>query len=716
MKQHTYNVEGLSCAHCANKFEQKLNQLNSVQSAQVNFGASKIYVTGQPTLDELEEAGAFENLKISDSTQHSLKDDYVNQEKSVEPMSWWHKCKLFYQKNGAICFAILLIILGYLSKWSAGEHQLITITLFATSIVISGASLLKQGFRNLMHLEFDMHTLMTIAVIGGAIIGEWGEVAVVVVLFALSEALETFTMDKARQSMQSLIKMRPETAYRLVGNDVEQVDVKDVNINDILLIKPGQKIPLDGIIHKGASTINQAAITGESVPVDKGEGDDVFAGTLNESGVLEVSVSKLASDSTLSKMIQLVERAQVNKAPAQALIEKFAKYYTPLIMLIALGVAILPPLLFHAEWHMWLYQGLSVLVIGCPCALVIATPIAIISSVSNAAKHGVLIKGGIHLEQLNRIKAIALDKTGTLTQGHPEVSHIEMLEDRNERSTLLKHVAAIEAMSTHPIARAVVNYIQKEVELSHFEVTEFQSQTGVGVTATVDASQYCIGKPQRFDLNDAVEWQNKVKQYETSGHTVILVSQNDVITMLIALKDRVRTNAQWSCKRLKDIGIKHIEMLTGDNTATAKSIAQEIGVTHFKANQLPEDKMTRMSDLKQHYRNVAMVGDGVNDAPALANATVGIAMGAAGTDTAIETADIAILNDDISKLPYTFKLSRHTMRIIKMNILIAIGLKIIALLLVIPGWLTLWIAIFSDMGATLLVGLNALRLLYIKPE
>lgn len=254
------------------------------------------------------------------------------------------------------------------------------------------------------------------------------------------------------------------------------------------------------------------------------------------------------------------------------------------------------------------------------------------------------------------------------------------------------------------------------MELSHFEVTEFQSQTGVGVTATVDASQYCIGKPQRFDLNDAVEWQNKVKQYETSGHTVILVSQNDVITMLIALKDRVRPNAQWSCKRLKDIGIKHIEMLTGDNTATAKSIAQEIGVTHFKANQLPEDKMTRMSDLKQHYRNVAMVGDGVNDAPALANATVGIAMGAAGTDTAIETADIAILNDDISKLPYTFKLSRHTMRIIKMNILIAIGLKIIALLLVIPGWLTLWIAIFSDMGATLLVGLNALRLLYIKPE
>ncbi|WP_105995846.1 heavy metal translocating P-type ATPase [Staphylococcus agnetis] len=716
MKQYTYNVEGLSCAHCANKFEQKLNQLDSVQSAQVNFGASKIYVTGQPTLDELEEAGAFENLKISDSTQDSLKDDYVNQEKNVEPMSWWQKCKLFYQKNGAICFAILLIILGYLSKWSAGEHQLITITLFATSIAISGASLLKQGFRNIMHLEFDMHTLMTIAVIGGAIIGEWGEVAVVVVLFALSEALETFTMDKARQSMQSLIKMRPETAYRLVGNDVEQVDVKDVNINDILLIKPGQKIPLDGIIHKGASTINQAAITGESVPVDKGEGDDVFAGTLNESGVLEVSVSKLASDSTLSKMIQLVERAQVNKAPAQALIEKFAKYYTPLIMLIALGVAILPPLLFHAEWHMWLYQGLSVLVIGCPCALVIATPIAIISSVSNAAKHGVLIKGGIHLEQLNRIKAIALDKTGTLTQGHPEVSHIEMLEDRIERSTLLKHVAAIEAMSTHPIARAVVNYIQKEVELSHIEVTDFQSQTGVGVTATVDASQYCIGKPQRFDLNDAVEWQNKVKQYETSGHTVILVSQNDVITMLIALKDRVRTNAQWSCKRLKDIGIKHVEMLTGDNTATAKSIAQEIGVTHFKANQLPEDKMTRMSDLKQHYRNVAMVGDGVNDAPALANATVGIAMGAAGTDTAIETADIAILNDDISKLPYTFKLSRHTMRIIKMNILIAIGLKIIALLLVIPGWLTLWIAIFSDMGATLLVGLNALRLLYIKPE
>ncbi|MCE5153127.1 heavy metal translocating P-type ATPase [Staphylococcus hyicus] len=716
MKQHTYNVEGLSCAHCANKFEHKLNQLDSVQMAQVNFGASKIYITGKPTLDELEEAGAFENLKITETHPRHSFEQSSNQNQDTQSLTLWQKCNQFYEKNGAICFATLLIILGYLSKWSTGEHHIITIVIFATSIVISGASLLKQGFKNLMRLEFDMHTLMTVAVIGGALIGEWGEVAVVVILFALSEALESFTMDKARQSMQSLINIRPETACRLIGDDIEKVDVNDVNINDVLLIKPGQKIPLDGIIQKGESSINQAAITGESVPVDKVEGDEVFAGTLNESGVLEVLVTKHSTDSTLSKMIQMVERAQVNKAPAQALIEKFAKYYTPLIMLIALCVAIIPPLLFNGEWHAWIYQGLSVLVIGCPCALVIATPIAIISSVSNAAKHGVLIKGGIHLEQLNRIKAIALDKTGTLTQGHPEVSHIEMLNSDINRNVVLQHIGAIETMSTHPIARAVVSYIQKEVQIPPHSITHFQSQTGLGVSATIDNAHYCIGKPQRFNLKVDALWRTKVMALESSGHTVILVSKNDVIIMLIALKDRVRMNASMSCERLKKMGFQHIEMLTGDNEATAKSIAQDTGVTHFKANQLPQDKMARISELKQQYRNVAMVGDGVNDAPALADATIGIAMGAAGTDTAIETADIAILNDDISKLPYTFKLSRHTMRIIKINILIAIGLKVAALLLVIPGWLTLWIAIFSDMGATLLVGLNALRLLYVKPE
>ncbi|UEX89289.1 heavy metal translocating P-type ATPase [Staphylococcus ratti] len=716
MKQQTYEVKGLSCAHCASKFERKLNQLDSIETAKVNFGASKIYVTGHPTIDELEKAGAFENLTVIAPKKKAVQPTVNTDEGRSDPQSWKEKAIAFYDEHYAICFATLLVILGYIARFTTGEHQFITITLFAASILISGMSLLKQGLKNLFQLEFDMHTLMTIAVIGGAIIGEWGEVAVVVILFALSEALESFTMNKARQSMEALVAIAPDVAYRFKGNEIEKVKVEEVQVGDILYIKPGQKIPLDGVISNGSSSINQSAITGESVPVDKTIGDDVFAGTLNENSVLEVRVTKIASETTLSKMIELVERAQVNQAPAQALIEKFARYYTPMIMLIALSVAVLPPLLGYGDSYTWFYQGLSVLVIGCPCALVIATPIAIISSISNAARHGVLVKGGIHLEQLSRVQAVAFDKTGTLTRGEPEVTHLEWAQSSQEDAELLSHVGAIEKMSNHPIARAIVAYLQSNAVVFEGKVKSFQSQTGEGVTATIQNNAYMIGKPQRFNLSAQPIWQETVSQLEMQGNTVILVSRNDSIVLLIALRDRVRAKSKWSCRQLMKMGLKHIEMLTGDNPQTAKSIANEVGVTHFKAQQLPENKMTRIATLQKKYSHVAMVGDGVNDAPALANATVGISMGAASTDTAIETADIAVLSDDITKIPYTFQLSRRTMRIIKMNILIAIGLKVTALLLVIPGWLTLWIAIFSDMGATLLVGLNALRLLYVKAE
>ncbi|MEJ7540899.1 heavy metal translocating P-type ATPase [Staphylococcus intermedius] len=709
----TYKIEGLSCANCAGKFERNVQRLASVEAAQVNFGASKIYVTGNPSVEELEGAGAFENLKLTlDERQRDV--SKTEQSNTTQPATWLDKAKQFYSAHQAVCVATLLMALGYTSHFMSGENHVMTMLLFACSIVLSGSGLLIRGVKNLVHLEFDMHTLMTIAVIGGALIGQWGEVAAVVILFAISEALETFSMDKARQSMQSLMDIAPDEATVIRAGQHVKVPVDDIAIDEILYIKPGQKIALDGVVVAGRAAVNEAAITGESMPVEKVEDAEVYAGTLNEDGVLEVRVTKTAAHTTLAKMIQLVEEAQVNQAPAQAFIEKFARYYTPAIMIIALLVALVPPFILGQSFLTWVYQGLAVLVVGCPCALVIATPISIVSSIGNAAKNGVLIKGGIHLEQMSRIRAVAFDKTGTLTMGQPEVTTVQTLTNAGVDSDLIGQIAAIESRSDHPLARAIVRYAQtQQHHFEHYEVTDFHSQTGQGVTANIEGRQFIIGQPQMFQLTQpAISTQ--IQQLQEQGHTVILVSVDGTLCMLIAMRDAVREQSQKAIKALRELGIQHTVMLTGDNSKTAHAIAQKLNITDVKADLMPVDKLNQMEQLKQQYGTVAMVGDGVNDAPALASASVGIAMGGASTDTALETADIALLSDDMSKLPFTYRLSQKTMRIIKANITFAILIKLVALLLVIPGWLTLWIAVFSDMGATLIVALNAIRLLYVK--
>lgn len=713
----TYKIEGLSCANCAGKFERKVRGLASVEDAQVNFGASKIYVTGDPTVEELEGAGAFENLKL---TLDDRKKTAVSSDKAatVQATSWLGRAKNFYETHQSICVATLFMFLGYISHLMSGENHMMTILLFACSILLSGSELLIRGVKNLVHLEFDMHTLMTIAVIGGAIIGQWGEVAAVVILFAISEALETFSMDKARQSMQSLMDIAPDEATVLRNGQWVNVPVEDIELNETLYIKPGQKIALDGIVITGRAAVNQAAITGESMPVEKVEGAEVFAGTLNEDGVLEVRVTKTTAHTTLAKMIQLVEEAQVNQTPAQAFIEKFARYYTPAIMIIALLVAIIPPIVLHQSFLTWLYQGLAVLVVGCPCALVIATPISIVSSIGNAAKNGVLIKGGIHLEQMSRIRALAFDKTGTLTVGQPEVTTvISLTETHDLADKWIEQVAAIENRSDHPLARAIVRYAQTQHHhFEQYDVTDFRSQTGQGVTANIEGQQFVIGQPQLFKTSQSSSTAKQVQQLQENGHTVILVSVDDELRLLIAMRDEVREQSQKAIQALRRLGIQHTVMLTGDNRKTAQAMAQKLELTDVKADLMPVDKLNQIEQLKRQYGAVAMVGDGVNDAPALASASVGIAMGGASTDTALETADIALLSDDMSKLPFTYRLSKKTMRIIKANITFAIAIKLFALLLVVPGWLTLWIAVFSDMGATLIVALNAIRLLYVKPD
>ncbi|MDE1549952.1 heavy metal translocating P-type ATPase [Jeotgalibaca caeni] len=710
-----YRVEGFSCANCAGKFERNVKEIAGVRDAKVNFGASKISVYGNPTIEELEKAGAFENLKVMPEKVTGQTVDNSTVETNIRN----EEREPFYKKHSNLLFSTLLIVLGYLSVFVNGEENLITSLLFVTSIVIGGYSLFKVGFQNLLRFDFDMKTLMTVAIIGAAFIGEWAEGAIVVILFAISEALERYSMDKARQSIRSLMDIAPKEALVRRNGKEMMVHVDDISVGDIMIVKPGQKIAMDGVVVSGYSAVNQATITGESVPVEKAVDDEVFAGTLNEEGLLEVKITKLVEDTTISKIIHLVEEAQGERAPSQAFVDKFAKYYTPIIMIIAALVAVVPPLLFGGNWETWIYQGLAVLVVGCPCALVISTPISIVSAIGNAAKKGVLIKGGVYLEEMGALKAIAFDKTGTLTKGVPVVTDFNVVSEEVNEKELLAIITALEYRSQHPLASAIMKKAEEEnISYSDVLVEDFSSITGKGIKGAVKGMTYYIGSPKFFkellgtDLDKDLE--QNVTTLQNQGKTAMVVGNEKEVLAFIAVADEVRESSKEVLQKLHQLGIKKTIMLTGDNQGTANTIGKHVGVSDIQAELMPEDKLDYIKKLRSEYGKVAMVGDGVNDAPALAASTVGIAMGGAGTDTALETADVALMGDDLIKLPFTIKLSRKALNIIKANIAFSIVIKVIALLLVIPGWLTLWIAIMSDMGATLLVALNSLRLMRVE--
>ena len=701
MTEKTYRIEGLSCTNCAGKFEKNVKQLPGVTSATVNFGASKISVEGQTTIEELEEAGAFENLIIRDDQEN---DEQVRSKES------------FIKRNIALIISLGFILVAVISQLSLGEDHLLTKALYILAIIIGGFDLFKEGFSDLIKLDFSMESLMTIAIIGAAFIGEWAEGSIVVILFAISEALERFSMDKARQSIRSLMDIAPKEAL-IRRNNVEQlVSVDKIDIDDIMIIKPGQKIAMDGLVINGHSSVNQAAITGESVPVEKQLDDEVFAGTLNEEGVLEVKVTKKVTDTTIAKIIHLVEEAQGERAPAQAFVDKFAKYYTPFIIIMALLIVVVPPLFFGGDWNKWLYQGLSILVVGCPCSLVISTPVSIVSAIGNAAKNGVLVKGGVYLEEIGHLRAIAFDKTGTLTKGKPVVTDFIATSSETDIN-YLSIISSLESLSQHPLASAILNEADKtNVDYKSIQIEDFQSITGKGLTGIHQNIRYYIGSPKLFSASVIEETAVKVqyRQFQEQGKTAMYFGTDEQILGVIAVADEVRDSSAAVISELHKLSIEHTIMLTGDNTKTAESIGKQLGVTEIKGDLMPQEKLDSIKALRTTYNKVAMVGDGVNDAPALAASTVGIAMGGAGTDTALETADVALMGDDLQKLPFIVRLSRQTLKVIKQNITFSLGIKLLALLLVIPGWLTLWIAIVADMGATLLVTLNGLRLMKVK--
>lgn len=691
-----YRLENLSCANCAAKFEKNVNAISTVDRAEINFGASKLTVYGEATVDELEAAGAFDGIKV-----------LSNQTRKIE------KVPFYKQKENVLAAISLLFLLTAVLFEQLQFSNAVVISTYIISIVVGGVSIFKVGLLNLLKFEFDMKTLMTIAIIGAAIIGEWQEAALVVFLFAVSEALEAFSMNKARNSIAQLMDIAPTTAIVLKkhGDHAHEVvtPTEQIEIGDLILVKPGQKVAMDGEVIEGQSTINESSITGESIPVAKTVGAQVFAGTMNETGSFTMKVTKRVEDSTLAKIIHLVEEAQTQKAPSQKFVDRFAKYYTPFIILSAILVAIIPSLI-TGDWIKWIYQGLAVLVVGCPCALVISTPVAIVTAIGNAARQGVLIKGGAYLEELSRIKVIAFDKTGTLTKGTPEVKEIYTFNSIS-KNELLTFVASVEKHSQHPLARAILDKAFQE-KITIPNSTDFLSITGKGAQSVVGEERFYVGSPKwmREWLTFTEEIETLISDVAKKGQSIIMAASDTKIYGLIAVADSVREESVHVISKLKDLNIEKTIMLTGDGAITANVIARQIGITDVSASLLPEQKLAA---IKAHQVNspIAMVGDGINDAPALATANIGIAMGGAGTDVALETADIALMSDDLQKLPETIKLSKKTVQIIKQNIAFALGLKVVALLLVIPGWLTLWIAIFADMGATLLVVLNSLRLM-----
>ncbi len=583
---------------------------------------------------------------------------------------------------------------------------------YIASIVAGGSFVAPRAWMSLRRVRPDMNLLMTIAVFGAAAIGEWFEAAMVTFLFALSLALESWSIGRARRAVEALLAIAPPTAH-VVGADgnTREVNASDVRVGDRALVKPGERVPLDGTVRRGSSHVNQAPITGESLPVEKGEGAEVFAGTINGDGALEIDVTRLVGETALAQIIRMVGEAQGRRAPSEQWVDRFAQVYTPAILACAVIIATLPPLLGGGEFGVWFYRALVLLVIGCPCALVISTPVSVVASLAAAARNGVLVKGGTFIEVPARLRAVALDKTGTLTQGAPEVVDVVPMDGHTE-TELLTAMGALEAHSDHPLARAIVAHV-RERGVTVMPAEDVQAVQGRGVTAKINGQRYWLGSHRYLEElgQETAAVHDRLQSLSSAGRTVVVMGKQDHVCGFVTLADALRPESAAAIRALHEAGIEHVVMLTGDNKPTADRIAAATGIEEVRAELLPADKVKAVEELVARFGTVAMIGDGVNDAPAMGRASLGIAMGAAGSDAAIEAADIALMSDDLSKLPWLIRHSRRTLAIIRQNVALSLGVKAVFVVLTFSGAATLWAAIAADMGVSLVVIANALRLL-----
>ncbi len=603
-----------------------------------------------------------------------------------------------------------LLGVAALLDWTGGAGWVVPPVVGAV-VLLSGWHTARRAAGSLAARSVDIHVLMMVAVVGALAMRQWFEAAMVVFLFDVAQLLETRSMDRARGAIRALMELAPAEALVRRDGAEARVAVGDVRVGEVVIVRPGEKIPVDGAVTAGTSHVNQAPVTGESLPVSKAAGDEVFAGTINGRGALEVEVTRLQRDTTLARIIHLVERAQSQRAPSQTFVDRFARVYTPVVLGLAAVVAVGPPLLAGASWSAWIYRSLVLLIISCPCALVISTPVSIVSALAGAARQGVLIKGGAHLETLARVTCVAFDKTGTLTRGRLRVEGVEALDGAGPEA-VLSLAASLEARSEHPIGQAIVRRAEAE-GLSTRPAEAFQALPGRGAEATVDGAAALVGNHRLFEerrlCSPAID--ARLEALAARGATAVLVAAGGAPIGIIAVADEIRESARETIALIREQGVRRVALLTGDNRVAARAVATALGVDDADAELLPEDKVDAIERLRARYGTVAMIGDGVNDAPALAAADVGIAMGAAGTDATLETADVALMADELVKIPYALRLSRATVRTIRANIAFSLALKALVLALGIAGLATLWMAVVADMGASLVVIANGLRLL-----
>lgn len=708
MKHSTFLIRNMDCPTEEALIRKRLGSVPGIGKLAFNLMERRLTVSHtldgeQPILDALRDIGmeAVATPQATGSPGH---------ESSVPTVSRGEWALLAVSGAAAVAAEILV--------WAgAAENSSAVIALALFSIATGGSSTLRKGWIALKTFTLNMNFLMSIAVIGAIAIGEWPEAAVVIFLFALAELIETLSLERAKNAIRGLMAMTPETAtVRLDSGEWREVAAAEVQVGQTARVRPGERIPLDGTVTAGGSSVNQAPITGESMPVMKAAGDPVFAGTLNERGMLEFRVTANKGHTTLDRIIRSVQEAQGQRAPTQRFVDQFARYYTPAVVVFAVLVAAVPPLLFGATFEPWLYKALVMLVIACPCALVISTPVTVVSGLAAAARLGLLVKGGVHLENGRLIKVVALDKTGTLTHGKPVVTDVVPLVEQ-PADALLQFAASVDAHSEHPIAAAITSAWQtpdgaNTTPRPLLPATSFESLTGRGAKAVIAGQLYHVGNHRLCEELGicGLHVEEVLNRLEKEGKTAVILSSDSAPLCVIGVADTVREHSAEAIRQLRALGVASV-MLTGDNQTTASAISNQVGIDDARGNLLPEDKLAVIDELIRRYGQVGMVGDGINDAPALAKASIGFAMGAAGTDTAIETADVALMDDDLRKLPHFIRLSRDTFLVLRQNIALAIGIKAVFFVLALAGKATLWMAVFADMGASLIVVFNGMRLL-----
>ena len=695
-----FRVRDMDCTHCVTRIEDGLRKVDGVMGVGANLVGRTVTVeidAGRVESDEVRRAiGRLGHLAEPDTG--------ARQERAT---STWATPDARITYASAALFAIGLALqlagVGPLLFTLPLNEVRVPSLLFVASALVGGWRFMPEGLRAARELSLDMNFLMTVAILGAVAIGEYLEAAAIAFLFSTAELLEAYAVDRARASMESLMDLAPKTAVVLRDGEEETVRASEVGVGDVVVVRPGERIPVDGSVVEGGSAVDESPLTGESLPVEKDPGDPVFAGTITRDGFMHVRTEKTADSSSLARIVELVERAGAEKAKTERVVTRFARWYTPAITVAAVLVVAVPTLM-GADFITWLVRGLTLLVIACPCALVISTPVAVVSGITAAARRGVLIKGGVYLEAMSDVRAMAMDKTGTLTVGHLEVRDVRSTRGAPP-ATVLGRASAVEARSEHPIARAIHEEAVKREIYSHYAVRDFSTQRGEGVTARLDGVRHFVGKPATLGLDDVPAGMTG------DGRTVVVVADEDGPLGWISLEDRARKQARVAVGELHGMGIRPVVMLTGDDAATGRRVAGETGVDEVKARLLPHEKVDALKELEREHGRVAMVGDGVNDAPSLAAASVGIAMGAAGSDAAIDSADVALMGDDLTRLPYLFRLSRKSRAVIRQNITTALLVKLVLVVGVPLGMVSLIAAVLvGDVGVSLVVTVNALRL------